>query len=101
MPSHRPKQPRASRGFFQEQEGYFPDFQSVRYPIFWLLYHPDKNLDRKEWAEEKFKEVGEAYTILNDDKLRAEYDAKGSDFIKKLWKMKGFVEEQEPKTRNV
>lgn len=57
------------------------------------LYHPDKNLDRKEWAEEKFKEVGEAYTILNDDKLRAEYNVKGGAFIKKIWRMKGFVEE--------
>jgi DnaJ-class molecular chaperone len=57
------------------------------------IYHPDKNLDKKEWAEEKFKEVSEAYTILNDDKLRTKYDINGSDFIKKIWRMKEFVEE--------
>lgn len=39
-------------------------------------YHPDK----KGGDEAKFKEVNEAYTILNDDKKRAEYDAYGQTF---------------------
>lgn len=39
-------------------------------------YHPDK----KTGDEAKFKEVSEAYTILSDDKKRAEYDAYGRVF---------------------
>ena len=39
-------------------------------------YHPDK----KGGDETKFKEVSEAYTILSDDKKRAEYDAYGRVF---------------------
>ncbi len=39
-------------------------------------YHPDK----KGGDEAKFKEVNEAYTILMDDKKRAEYDAYGRVF---------------------
>lgn len=35
-------------------------------------YHPDMNPDKN--AEEKFKEVAEAYHVLKDDKLRAEFD---------------------------
>lgn len=42
-----------------------------------LVYHPDKNPD-DETAQEKFKEVGEAYEILSDSEKRARYDS-GAD----------------------
>ena len=38
-------------------------------------YHPDISKDPK--AEEKFKEIGEAYATLKDKEKRAEYDALG------------------------
>ncbi len=38
-----------------------------------LKYHPDKNKGDKS-AEEKFKEVSEAYYSLGDEKRRKEYD---------------------------
>ena len=41
-----------------------------------LQYHPDKNPDDKE-AEDKFKEIGEAYEILTDEQKRAAYDRYG------------------------
>ncbi len=39
-------------------------------------YHPDK----KTGDEVKFKEISEAYSILSDDKKRAEYDAYGRSY---------------------
>lgn len=42
-----------------------------------LRYHPDKNPDNPE-AAEKFKEINNANTILNDDNKRQIYDQYGS-----------------------
>jgi DnaJ family protein B protein 4 len=42
-----------------------------------LQWHPDKNPDKKNEAEEKFKDISEAYSILIDPQKRASYDQFG------------------------
>uniref|UniRef100_A0AAQ6ICZ7 J domain-containing protein n=1 Tax=Anabas testudineus TaxID=64144 RepID=A0AAQ6ICZ7_ANATE len=45
-----------------------------------LRFHPDKNKDAN--AEEKFKEIAEAYEVLSDPKKRAVYDQLGEEGLK-------------------
>src|ERR671937_1982036 len=40
-----------------------------------LQYHPDRN--KSSGAEEKFKEISEAYAVLSDDEKRKRYDTYG------------------------
>lgn len=44
-----------------------------------LKYHPDKN--NTEEAEEKFKQISEAYAVLSDDQKRRQYDLYGHEGI--------------------
>ncbi len=46
-----------------------------------MKYHPDRNPDDKS-AEDKFKEIGEAYEVLSDADKRAAYDRMGHDAFK-------------------
>ncbi|KAL7248123.1 hypothetical protein ACSBR2_002932 [Camellia fascicularis] len=43
-----------------------------------LQWHPDKNVDNREEAETKFREIAAAYEVLGDEEKRTRYD-RGED----------------------
>ena len=49
-------------------------------------HHPDMNNNNQKAAEEKFKEISEAYEILIDDKKRANYDTFGHKVFQGSWR---------------
>lgn len=48
-----------------------------------LKWHPDKNPEKKDEAEAKFKQIGEAYFVLSDTKKRQIYDKYGKDGVRR------------------
>ena len=47
-----------------------------------LRWHPDKNQDKRQEAEEKFKDIAEAYDVLSDPQKKAVYDQYGEEGLK-------------------
>ncbi len=53
-------------------------------------YHPDLNKDNPKEAEEKFKELSEAYEVLMDDEKRGLYDRFGHEGVQRTFVGRGF-----------
>jgi len=61
-----------------------PDVIKKAYKKMALKWHPDKHIDpvKKKEAEEQFKQITEAYTVLSDADKRDIYDKYGEDAVK-------------------
>ena len=55
-----------------------------------LKHHPDMNKESPKAAEEKFKELSEAYEVLVDDDKRAKYDQFGHAGVEGTFRTGGF-----------
>ena len=43
-----------------------------------MEFHPDKNPGKEKWANEKFKEINEAYAVLGNPEKRKQYEQFGT-----------------------
>lgn len=43
-----------------------------------MQYHPDRNPGKEKWANEKFKEINEAFSVLGEPEKRKQYDQFGT-----------------------
>ena len=43
-----------------------------------MQHHPDRNPGKEKWANEKFKEINEAFSVLGDPQKRSQYDQFGT-----------------------
>eukprot|EP01080_Neovahlkampfia_damariscottae_P012082 gene12082-5575_t len=59
-----------------------PDEIKSAYRKLCMKWHPDRHSENKEEATEKFKEIGEAYQVLSDEKQKKIYDQFGHEGLK-------------------
>ena len=43
-----------------------------------MKYHPDRNPNKEAWANEKFKDINEAFSVVGDPEKRRQYDQFGT-----------------------
>jgi molecular chaperone DnaJ len=43
-----------------------------------MQFHPDRNRGKEEWANDRIKEINEAFSVLGDPKMREQYDHFGT-----------------------
>lgn len=68
-----------------------PDEIKKAYRNLALKYHPDRvHADKKKEAEERFKEISEAYEVLMDEQKRAKYDQYGHAGVDSSFGQGGF-----------
>lgn len=51
-----------------------PDVINRAYKVLAKKYHPDTTTQNKEYAEERFKKISEAYETLSNEQKKLEYD---------------------------